>query len=212
MLKIAPFTFSPIQENTYVVYDGLGHAALVDPGCYTARERDTLSQFIQTNKLNISLLLLTHGHLDHVFGLKWAAESFGLVPRIHPNETGVLAFAKTAGDMWGLPFDAYEGKTDAVKAGDELCLGIHTLEVIEVPGHSPGHVCFYNQAQHFLLGGDVLFKGSIGRTDLPGGSHEQLLKNIREKLFTLPGDTVVYPGHGAPTTIEEEREENPFFQ
>ena len=212
MLQIAMFTFSPIQENTYLLYNGEGQAALIDPGCYFPEEREQLSGFIAEKGLQPAYLLQTHCHLDHVFGLKWAAGHWGLTPQIHCNEEMVLQFAPASGKMWNLPFENYEGPLQWLTEGQEIRLGSDTLQVLFAPGHSPGHVCFYCATQGFVIGGDVLFQRSIGRTDLPGGSHSVLIESIRSQLFTLPDDTVVYPGHGPATTIGEEKRHNPFLQ
>lgn len=212
MLQIAMFTFSPIQENTYLLYNGTGDAAIIDPGCYFDEEKETLAKFIAQKNLHVQYLLQTHCHLDHIFGLKWAAETYTKEPYMHANEQQVLAFGEISGQKWNLPFASYAGPVQFLTAGQLIHIGSDVLKVIFAPGHSPGHVCFYCEAQGFVIGGDVLFQRSIGRTDLPGGNHQQLLTSIREQLFTLPKDTVVYPGHGPATSIGEEMEENPFLQ
>ena len=211
MFTVKAFTFSPVQENTYVLYNDKGNAFIIDPGCYFEEERDTLAQFLQQNKLQPVKLLNTHCHLDHVFGNKWIYETYGLELHLHPIEQQVLAFAPTSGLMWNLPFDNYNGPFHFLNAGDELLLDGDQLKVLFAPGHSPGHVCFYCKAQGFVIGGDVLFRESIGRTDLPGGNHETLLNSIRTQLFTLPDETVVYSGHGPTTTIGYEKKHNPFL-
>jgi len=211
MLQVKSFVFSPIQENTYVLYNEMDGAIIIDPGCYFDEEKDELKNFIQTNKLQPKLLLNTHCHLDHVFGNKFAAETYGLVLHLHEKEKQVLAFAPTSGLMYNMPFDNYAGGFILLKEGDIITLGSDELKVIEAPGHSPGHVCFYCEKQHFIIGGDVLFQQSIGRTDLPGGNHQTLLSSIREKLFVLPDETIVYSGHGEPTSIGEEKKYNPFL-
>lgn len=211
MLKIKSFVFSPIQENTYLLYDEFNNCAIIDPGCYFDAEKEQLVGFIQKNGLVPKMLLNTHCHLDHVFGNKHIAETFGLVAQIHEKEKPVLEFAPASGLMWDMPFDNYTGELIFLKGGDKIKLGEDELYIIEAPGHSPGHICFYNPKQNFLIGGDVLFNRSIGRTDLPGGNHEQLIKNIKEKLFVLPDETVVYSGHGPATTIGEEKKENPYL-
>ncbi len=157
------------------------------------------------------MLLNTHCHLDHVFGNRFVAETYGLTLQLHPKEKALLDYAPASGLMYEMPFDNYTGEYIYLKEGDTILLGEDELKVIEAPGHSPGHICFYNAAQHFIISGDVLFNRSIGRTDLPGGNHELLLNNIREKLFVLPGETVVYSGHGPITTIGDERKYNPFL-
>lgn len=211
MFYVKAFVFSPIQENTYILYNETGAAILIDPGCYFLHERDDLAAFVAQSKLQPEWLLNTHGHLDHIFGIKWAAEQFGLQPHIHPLEQPVLEMAAASGLMWNLPFAQYSGAYSWLQEGQEIKLGADMLQVLFAPGHSPGHVCFYCQAQGFVIGGDVLFRESIGRTDLPGGNHHQLLQSIRQKLFVLPDETVVYSGHGAPTTIGHEKQYNPFL-
>lgn len=212
MFTVKAFTFSPVQENTYVLYNDKGNAFIIDPGCYFEEERDTLAQFLQQNKLQPVKLLNTHCHLDHVFGNKWIYETYGLELHLHPIEQQVLAFAPTSGLMWNLPFDNYNGPFHFLNSGDELLLDGDQLTVLFAPGHSPGHVCFYCKAQGFVIGGDVLFRESIGRTDLPGGNHETLLNSIRTQLFTLPDETIVYSGHGPITTIGYEKKHNPFLR
>ena len=211
MFTVKAFTFSPVQENTYVLYNDKGNAFIIDPGCYFEEERDTLAQFLQQNKLQPVKLLNTHCHLDHVFGNKWVYETYGLELHLHPHEQQVLAYAPTSGLMWNLPFDNYNGPFHFLNEGDELLLDDDQLKVLFAPGHAPGHVCFYCEKQGFVIGGDVLFRESIGRTDLPGGNHETLLNSIRTQLFTLPDETVVYSGHGSTTTIGYEKKHNPFL-
>jgi len=211
MLKIKSFVFSPIQENTYLLYNEFNNCIIIDPGCYFDAEKEQLTQFIKQMGLQPKMLLNTHCHLDHIFGNKYIADTYGLVAQIHPKEKVVLEYAPTSGLMYNLPFDNYSGEFIFLAEGDTIRLDKDELTVIEAPGHSPGHICFYSAGQQFLIGGDVLFNRSIGRTDLPGGNHEQLIKNIREKLFVLPGETVVYSGHGPTTTIGEEKTGNPFL-
>lgn len=211
MFTVKAFVFSPLQENTYLLYNGEGNAFIIDPGCYFEEERETLGRFLQQNKLNPVKLLNTHCHLDHVFGNKWIHETYGLELHIHRLEQQVLSFAPASGLMWNLPFDNYNGPLHFVAEGEEINLGDDTLSVLFAPGHAPGHVCFYCKAQGFVIGGDVLFRESIGRTDLPGGDHATLLNSIRTQLFTLPDETIVYSGHGPATTIGYEKRHNPFL-
>lgn len=211
MLKIKSFVFSPIQENTYLLYNEFNQCAIIDPGCYFDAEKEVLTQFIKDNSFTVIHLLNTHCHLDHVFGNKYVAETYSLTPQIHKTEEQVLAFAPTSGLMYNLPFDNYTGQLLFLKEGDVVTIGKDELVVIQAPGHSPGHICFYNKAQGFLIGGDVLFNRSIGRTDLPGGNYDELIKNIKEKLLVLPNKTIVYSGHGETTTIGEEKVENPYL-
>lgn len=211
MLKIKSFVFSPIQENTYLLYNEFKDCVIIDPGCYFPEEKDELKAFITQSGLMPRMLLNTHCHLDHVFGNKFVADTYDLTLQLHEKEKTLLDYAPTSGLMYDMPFDNYAGKYIYLKEGDKVKLGADELEVIEAPGHSPGHICFYCAGQHFIISGDVLFNRSIGRTDLPGGNHQLLLKNIREKLFVLPGETVVYSGHGPETTIGEEKKYNPFL-
>ena len=212
MFQIKVFTFNPVQENTYLLYNEHKECIIIDPGSYYDHEKDELKSFVNLNKLQPKILLNTHCHLDHVFGNKSIAEEYGLILKTHPLEKSILEMAPASGLMFNLPFDNYQGEVIYLEEGDVVSLRDDELEVIHAPGHSPGSICFYSAKQHFVIGGDVLFQNSIGRTDLPYGSHEDLIKNIREKLFTLPEDVTVYPGHGAPTTIDDEIKENPYLK
>ncbi len=211
MIHIKAFTFSPISENTYVLYNNEGKAIIIDPGCYFPNEQETLKNFLTDNSLTPLYLLNTHCHLDHVFGNKWVHETYGLEPHLHPSEEAMLALAPVSGERWGLPFENYAGPLHFLNDGDTVLLGDTEIQVILAPGHSPGSICFYIPSQGDLIGGDVLFRGSIGRTDLPGGDSETLLHSIREKLWVLPDETVVYSGHGIKTTIGYEKRNNPFL-
>jgi hydroxyacylglutathione hydrolase len=211
MFTVKAFTFSPVQENTYILYNEQKKAFIIDPGCYFDEEREELASFLQQTELQPIQLLNTHCHLDHVFGNKWIYETYGLELHLHPNEKQVLDYAPASGLMWNLPFDNYNGPLHWLKESDEIVMGEDKLTVLFTPGHAPGHVCFYCKAQNFVIGGDVLFRESIGRTDLPGGHHQTLLNSIRSKLFVLPGETIVYCGHGPATTIGHEKKHNPFL-
>jgi len=211
MLFVKIFALNPIQENTYILYNEKGNAFIIDPGCYFNAERDLLKKFLEENKLTPVKLLNTHCHLDHVFGNKWVAETFGLELHIHPLEEKMLEFAPISGKNWNLPFENYVGKLHFLNEGDKIMLDDDELEILLLPGHSQGSIGFYCKNQNFVIAGDVLFYESIGRTDLPGGNHETLLSSIREKLFMLPNETIVYNGHGQPTTIEHEKQHNPYL-
>lgn len=211
MIKVRVFTFSPVQENTYVLYNEQNKAIIIDPGCYFSAEQETLKNFITDTQLEPVRLLNTHCHLDHVFGNKWVSETWNLELYLHEGEQQMLQLAPLSGEKWGLPFQNYKGPLHFLAEGDTISLGNDALRVILAPGHSPASICFYCEEQAFLIGGDVLFRESIGRTDLPGGNHETLLKSIREKLFVLPDEVVVYSGHGEPTTIGHEKRNNPFL-
>jgi glyoxylase-like metal-dependent hydrolase (beta-lactamase superfamily II) len=212
MFQIKAFTFNPVQENTYILYNENNECIIIDPGCYFDAEKEEIKNFIENHQLQPKLLLNTHCHLDHVFGNKFIAEEYKLTLNTHLLEKEILEMAPASGLMFDLPFDNYQGEVIYLAEGDVVSLGDDQLQVIHVPGHSPGSICFYCEKQHFIIGGDVLFQRSIGRTDLPYGNHEHLLKNIKEKLFKLPADVKVYPGHGPETTIGAEIKDNPFLQ
>jgi len=212
MLNIKCFQFSPIQENTYLLYNEFNNCIIIDPGCYFEEEREILAQYILSNRLIPQILLNTHCHLDHVFGNKFISETYQLMPQIHPKEKQVLDYAPTSGLMYNMPFDNYTGRLKYIEAGEKIQLDNDELISIFTPGHSPGSLSFYCKSQQFLIGGDVLFHRSIGRTDLPGGNLETLISSIKNELFVLPDETIVYSGHGGETTIGDEKRENPFLR
>ena len=212
MLTVKRFIFNPVQENTYVLYDGKDACCIIDPGCYFPEENETLESWLKDQQLVPKLLLNTHCHLDHVFGNKWVAHKYGLQLQFGENEQPTFDFAPRSAEQWGMPFEQYSGEIVYLGEGDHILIGKDELEVLFTPGHSVGHVVYYNRAEGFIIGGDVLFRLGIGRTDIPGGDSETLLKSIRKKLFTLPSETIVYPGHGEPTTIGYEKEYNPFLR
>jgi hydroxyacylglutathione hydrolase len=211
MLTIKSFEFSPIQENTYVVYNEFNNCMILDPGCYDALEQEELFKFIAQNKLTPKLLVNTHCHLDHVFGNKAVAEKYNLTLHLHKKEEVVLAYAPTSGLMYGMPFDNYSGDFIFIDETQKLKLDEEHFDIFFTPGHSPGSLSFYNKANNLVLSGDVLFKNSVGRSDLPGGNHEVLIASIKAKLLVLPDNTVVYSGHGPKTTIGAEKVNNPFL-
>lgn len=212
MLSIRCFEFNPILENTYVLYNEAGECCIIDPGCYFEKERQQLKQFIEERQLRPLFLINTHCHLDHVFGNKFVSETWGLPLHLHEIEKTVLGFAPQSAQLYGLPFDNYKGEMVFLKAGDLIKIGEDELSVLFTPGHSPGSISFYCKKDGFLISGDVLFSGSIGRTDLPGGSFAQLETSIKEQLYTLPDTTKVYPGHGSGTSIGFEKDNNPFVR
>lgn len=212
MLTVKIFTFNPMAENTYIVFNEIKEAIIIDPGCYFDDEKQKVKLFIEKNGLQPVQLLNTHCHLDHVFGNKWVYETYGLELFLHTNEEQVLKFAQPTAQMWGLTFENYEGQLHFLDNNDIVKLGDNELKVLLAPGHSPGSICFYNEEQKFVIGGDVLFKESIGRTDLPGGNNAALLESIRQQLFVLPDEVIVYPGHGDSTNIGYEKKNNPFLR
>jgi glyoxylase-like metal-dependent hydrolase (beta-lactamase superfamily II) len=210
VIRIAAFTFNPFQENTYVLHDGKD-AIVVDPGCWNGSEEHELERYIVENGLAPVRLVLTHAHIDHVFGCAWMHTRFGLRPQMHRLDLPVLHAAPQVGRMYGTHCDPSPDPETYLDEGQTIELGGMVLDVLFVPGHAPGHIALYCADQKFILGGDVLFQRSIGRTDLPGGDMATLERSIREKLYALPDDTVVYCGHGPTTTIGEERRHNPFI-
>lgn len=212
MTQVQVFEFNPFAENTYVVYDETGECAIFDPGCYTALEREIMQQFIENNTLRPVRLINTHCHLDHVFGNAFVANTWGIGLEIHAGELPVLERFPQVCQMYGVPFSE-ESPAPArfIEAGDVISFGNTRLEVLLTPGHSPASISFYDRTNGYVIAGDVLFLESIGRTDLPGGDFDTLLSSIRTRLFTLPDETLVYPGHGPATTIRHEKEYNPFL-
>ncbi|SEW20204.1 MBL fold metallo-hydrolase [Chitinophaga arvensicola] len=211
MIEIQQFTFGPLQENTFLLINGKNECIIIDPGCYFQDERKELLQYIQTHGLNVIRLLNTHCHFDHIFGNKLVSDTYKVRPEFHELEQPILDNSQRAGAMYNIPFEPSPGAGRYLEAGEKILFGEHEITVLLTPGHSPGSVGFYCASQHFLIGGDVLFYQSIGRTDLPGGDHATLLKSIREQLFVLPDDVKVFPGHGPATTIGFEKKHNPFL-
>ncbi|MBL7980545.1 MAG: MBL fold metallo-hydrolase [Flavobacteriales bacterium] len=211
MLSVAKFTFNPFQENTYVLHNG-SQALLIDPGCYNTAEERELEAWLAENALTPVRLVLTHAHIDHVFGCAWAHRRYGLLPELHPADHMLLNGAPQVARMYGLPFEEGAGPGGELVPGSTITLGDDRLEILFVPGHAPGHVALYSAEQRFVIAGDVLFRDSIGRTDLPGGDLDTLLLSIREQLFPLGDEVTVYCGHGPETTIGRERKMNPFLR
>lgn len=212
MLQVQAFAFNPVQENTYVIYNEKGQCCIIDPGCYFAAEEKALTDFMEQNNLKPIYLLNTHCHLDHIFGNRFVHKKWGLELHVHKAEESVLAYGPTSGKVWQLPFDNYDGPLHFLEDGDSVNLGDEALHVLFTPGHSPGSISFYSKEHKFIVSGDVLFEGSVGRTDLPGGSFQILEESIKTKLYTLPEDVIVYPGHGDSTTIGNEMKTNPFVK
>ncbi|HYC41249.1 MAG TPA: MBL fold metallo-hydrolase [Chitinophagaceae bacterium] len=212
MLTVKAFTFNPVEENTYVLYNETGQCCIIDPGCYFQKERDGLKTYVEETGLTPILLLNTHCHLDHVFGNRFVHETWSLPLHIHPDERPMLELAPASAQMWQLPFDNYDGPLVYLKPGENIQIGDDSLEIRFAPGHSPGHVVFYYEPAGFVIAGDVLFNGSIGRTDLPGGDFDTLIQSIQTQLFTLPDETKVYAGHGPMTTVGLEKMNNPFVK
>lgn len=210
MLQVASMTFNPFQENTYVLYDESGSCVIVDPGCYEPDERQELTAFISSNDLRVTQLVNTHCHIDHVLGNEFVKQTYGVGLYIHKLDEPVLRAVSSYASNYG--FSQYQPATvdGYLEEGSEIVVGNSRLSIVFVPGHAPGHIAFYDAETRSLISGDVLFYNSIGRTDLPGGNFETLEASIRQKLYKLPDDTTVYPGHGPQTTIGFEKRTNPF--
>jgi glyoxylase-like metal-dependent hydrolase (beta-lactamase superfamily II) len=212
MTQVQTFEFNPFAENTYVVFDATGECVIFDPGCYDNEEREQLKIFIEAKKLRPVRLINTHCHLDHVFGNAFVARTWNLGLEIHAGELPVLQRFPQTCQMYGIPFvEASPMPARFIEVGEMIEFGNTRLKTLFTPGHSPASISFYCQKEGFVIAGDVLFYESIGRTDLPGGDMDTLLQSIRNQLFTLPDETLVYPGHGPTTTIRHEKEYNPFL-
>lgn len=212
MLHIQSFTFNPFQENSYIVYNDQKEAVIVDPGCYTREEQAFFLEYIQSNELKILALLNTHCHIDHILGNAFVLRNFDVDFYAHRLDLPTLEMGALSANMYGMSeYETSPKPNKFVEDKDVLKFGNIELDVIFGPGHAPGHVAFYNAESNALLGGDILFKGSFGRYDLPGGSLEVLKKSITERLFTLPDNTVVHSGHGPATTIGSEKNTNPIL-
>lgn len=213
MLKLKEFTFNPFGEVTYIVWDDRSlEAAIIDPGMDTPEEEAVLDNFIADNHLNVKYLLLSHLHIDHVWGVPHVKDKYGVEITAH-NDGGYLgAIINAQAQMFGLKKSPGNIKIErTITDGDKIVLGDEALEVLHVPGHSPGGLVFYAPNEKFLIAGDVIFRNSIGRTDLPGGNYRQLVDGISKKILTLPPETIIYPGHGPATTVAEEAANNPFL-
>lgn len=210
MLQIKKFTFNPFAENTYVLFDTTKECIIIDPGCYEKAEEKELVDFIESNTLVVKKLINTHCHIDHVLGNAFVKNKFKVLLHIHPIEEALLRAVSSYASNYGF-FQYQDSTPDVFLKEDEFVeFGDQKLKILFVPGHSPGHIAFYDAASKTLIGGDVLFENSIGRSDLPGGNFNMLINSIHEKFFTLPDDVTVYCGHGEETSIGFEKRTNPF--
>lgn len=211
MIQIAAFTFNPFQENTFILYDETKECVIIDPGCYSQAEKEKLSDFIEKNELTPVRLLNTHCHIDHILGNKYVSEKYGLLPEFNEKELEILLATSVYGPSMGIQVETSPNPENYLDEGDVVTFGNSKLDIIFTPGHCPGEICFYSDEQKFVIGGDVLFQGSIGRTDLPGGDYATLINSIKTKLLPLGDDYTVFPGHGPETTIGKEKMYNQFL-
>jgi hydroxyacylglutathione hydrolase len=212
MIKVHKLTYNPFQENTYILSDETNEAVIIDPGCYERDEQEDLAFYLEKNGLKPVKLVNTHCHIDHVLGNYFVAKTYGLELGIHKADVGTLQAIPNYAHLYG--FDGYQLSPEPsyyIEEGEKLVFGNSTLDVIFGPGHAPGHIAFYSPQDGFVINGDILFQGSFGRVDLPGGNFNVLKKTILEKMFTLPENTVVYCGHGGETTIGREKKSNPIL-
>lgn len=215
MLKIKQFVFNPFGVSTFIIYDtDTLDAITVDPGMTDDSERYLFDTFIETNKLKLRQIVNTHMHLDHCFGDNYVRDRYGVKIAANPADAALGHGLAAQARMFGMILPENEtGDVEIdtpVAGGDKIKVGNYDLEVLDVPGHSPGSIALYSHNGHFAIVGDALFRGAIGRTDLPGGNHSTLLDSIRTKLYTLPDETMVLPGHEAHTTIGNEKASNPY--
>ncbi|MBN2276025.1 MAG: MBL fold metallo-hydrolase [Bacteroidales bacterium] len=211
-MKIKTFIFNEFQVNTYVLSDETRECLIIDPGCNDSLHKSELREYILSESLKPTMLVNTHGHIDHIAGNRFVHDAFGILPAIHEQDRFLLGLAQHFADLFGFTTELSPEPAKILNEGDEICFGKTVLKVFHIPGHSPGSIVLYSEEEKMVIAGDVLFSGSVGRTDLPGGDHYTLIRGIREKLMTLPRETVVYPGHGPSTTIGEEYDTNPFLR
>ena len=214
MMQIKRFYFNDLRECTYILWDQTNECIIVDPGCNTESERDRLAKFIEGNSLKPVKLLNTHGHFDHVMGNAFIEKKWSLKTHIHPLDKPQLMRAASYSEMFGYKVEQPSSDTVDIEEGDEINFGESVLRVIWTPGHTRGGVAFhaYLEETPFVIVGDSLFAGSVGRTDLPGGDYEELMDSLNNKILKLPGETIVYAGHGPQTTISAELASNPFLR
>lgn len=211
MNKLTRFAFNSFAVNTYVLADETGSCLIVDPACYTAAENEKLASFIASENLIPQMLINTHFHVDHILGNNFVCNTYQLEPVCHPKNKFFWEMAPEFGSVFGFTMESIIIPKRFVEQGDILVFGNSKLEVLYTPGHADGSICLANHAERYVITGDVLFRDSIGRTDLPTGDFDMLRDSIMEQLFTLPDDYIVYPGHGSESSIGYEKENNPFL-
>ena len=212
MLNVHFFTFNAFQENTYIISNHKKECWIVDPGMYEQRETDGFISFIEKNGLAPKAIINTHAHLDHIFGVPAMIDRYNIPFNLHQLEQPVLDRGRETAAMFGFSFNDLPAVSGYIDHSKPLQLGEDSLQVLLTPGHSPGSISFYYEPGNWVIAGDVLFQGSIGRTDLPGGDFDTLISSIKTQLFALPENTKVLSGHGDSTTIGDEKRDNPFLR
>ncbi|NNE55071.1 MAG: MBL fold metallo-hydrolase [Flavobacteriales bacterium] len=210
MMQIEIFTVNPFYENTYILHDETGEGIIIDPGMYTATEQTTIKEFVAKHAIQLQAIVNTHGHIDHVMGVEWCRQEYGIPFHMNEKDLVNIEALEMKAQMFGVSMQEVNAPEHFIQEGENVRFGNTELEVLFTPGHAPGHVVFVNHQQQVVIGGDVLFKGSVGRVDLPYCDPAALEKSIREKLYQLPDTYQVYPGHGPSTTIGIEKRSNPF--
>jgi len=211
MINIKKFTFNEFQENTYVLFDDAKECVIVDAGCNSVEEEKKLINFLNDKKLKPVKLINTHGHVDHIMGIKFLIEKYNIPYYLHKNDVFLINEAQDHAVIFGFHIEKPPLPDKYITDNNIVNFGNSKLKVIHTPGHSPGGVCFYAENEKILFAGDTLFFTSIGRTDLPGGNHNTLLNSIKNKIFTLPDNVKVYSGHGNETSVGYEKNYNPFI-
>ncbi len=210
-MNITSFTFNPFSENTYVLYDDSRECIFIDPGCISTSEQNEITSFVADNELTPTAIVNTHCHIDHVFGVNYLADKYDIPFKCNEKELNILRAIPSYAPMYGIQMEAVKEPDELLPETGTYSFGSTSLEIRFTPGHSPGSISLVNMENNLVIVGDVLFAGSIGRTDLPGGSFDELMESIRSQLLTLEDDVVVYNGHGPTTTIGHERVTNPFI-
>jgi len=211
MIKIKKFPVNPLQENSYLLSDETGDCILVDPGFYYPNEENRIVNYLEKNSLHPVKIICTHSHFDHIMGIEFLRKRYKIPFECHPEDSFWLRMAPSQAALFGIVMSPVL-PADHFFSGEEVCFfGKSRLKTVHIPGHSPGHVVFISEDENFVISGDVLFHGSIGRSDLPGGDHSLLIRGITVKLLSLPPETRVYCGHGSDTTIASEKNNNPFL-
>ena len=212
-MKLKSFIFNQFYENTFIVSDSTNDCIIIDPGCYSNDEKNILKKYIEDNNLNPVKLINTHCHIDHILGNKFVAKTWELNLETHQNDIELLENSSEIARVYGfIDYEKSPSTTQFLNEGDIVEFGNSKLKILYTPGHAPGHISLYSKEEKFIISGDVLFNNSIGRTDLPGGDFNVLIKSIKTKILCLDDDTVVYCGHGPATTVGYERVNNPFLK